>query len=479
MPLRFEGNQVRKNKLVSDIPRPGEPIEPESQRRYFKDLVTPTDQVLKKTISDLLDNVVITDSNVTRREDQLDQLCNLLLLKLESDKEARSNEDEPVFFRNLESPRKTASSLRERYTEFVELYPGVFFTDQDRVLRFSDSTLDACVEYLSSLRLIDLGVTAFSMAFQLLRSEALKQGEGQYFTPQPVIEAGVRLMGIKYSDLILDPACGTGGFLVEALLELKRIRPSISDGDLSRWAQTHLFGIDKDAIGVKLTKAVMQIAGDGSAHCMRGDSIRTHTWSGDFPHLLSGEFQNERFSVIITNPPFGQNLKVSATDSRLAGLDLAKKGLNRFVDLEIGLLFLERAFQLLRERGRVGIVLPETYFFSPSYQFVLDWLKPRFKPIAVANVPMEAFQGFCRAKTNFYVFQKVSKEPASGHVTLLNPRTCGIYKDGLTRYKTDPSNGNRTTEVDNELLDHVTGYLDGETPVGLAKVVSARERLTD
>ena len=259
------GRIIRKSKVIADIPRSGEAIRPDNQRRNFRDLTTPTDQVLKKTVSDLLDKVVVSDTNVTRREDQLDQLCNLLLLKLESDREAKSSPDDSVFFRNLESPAKTASAIRERYREFVELYPGVFLTEQDKVLRLSDQTIDACVELLASLRLIDLGVTAFALAFQVLRSEALKQGEGQYFTPQPVIEAGVRLMKIAYSDLILDPACGTGGFLVQAMLELKRKRPRISDSDLSRWAQTHLFGIDKDAIGVKLAKAAMQIAGDGSA----------------------------------------------------------------------------------------------------------------------------------------------------------------------------------------------------------------------
>ena len=468
------GRIIRKRKVIADIPRPGEVIRPKTQRRSFRDLATPTDLVLKKTVSDLLDKVVVSDSNVTRREEQLDQLCNLLLLKLESDREAKSSPDAPVFFRNLESPAKTGAAIRKHYGEFVELYPGVFLTEQDKVLRFSDQTVEACVEQLASLRLIDLGVTTFALAFQVLRSEALKQGEGQYFTPQPVIEAGVRLMKITYTDLILDPACGTGGFLVQAMLDLKRKRPRISDSDLSRWAQTHIFGIDKDAIGVKLTKAAMLIAGDGSAHCVRGDSIRTQTWNVDFPHLQTGEFEDGRFSVIITNPPFGTNLKVSALDSRLEGLQLAKRGKDTFTDLEIGLLFLERAYRLLRDGGRIGIVLPETYFFSVSYQFVLDWLESRFEIVAVANIPMEAFQGFCRAKTNFYVFRKTRKPEKSRSVTLLNPRTCGIYKDGGTRYRTDPATGRRTNDVDNELLDHVRQYLKGDCPPGAAKVSAAQ-----
>ena len=401
-----DGSLTRRNRKIADIPRPGEKITVCRQRITFADLVLPTRSALKKTMEDLLDRIVIGDTNVNHREEQLDQLCNLLLLKLESDKDAKSAPDTPVFFRPLESAGKTARALRDRYDQFVLLYPEVFVTDQDKVIRFTDATIAACVEALHRLRLIDLSIEAISLAFQVLRSEALKQREGQYFTPQAVIEAGVRLMRIKFEDIVLDPACGTGGFLVETMQDLKRSRPAMQPEELSRWAQTHIYGIDKDAIGIKLAKAVMQIVGDGSAHCARGDSIRTHLWQRDFPHLQT-QFQEGRFTAVITNPPFGQNLKVSAADSRVAGLELAKRADGSYQDLEIGLLFLERSYHLLKKGGRVGIVLPETYFFSPAYSFLFEWLKPRLRPVVVANVPMEAFQGFCRAKTNFYVFEKI------------------------------------------------------------------------
>src|SRR5208337_888200 len=192
-------------------------------------------------------------------------------------------------------------------------------------------------------------------------------------------------------------------------VDMQRRNPSMTPEELSRWAPTHIFGIDKDAIGVKLAKAIMQIVGDGSAHCVRGDAIRTHNWTRDFPHLNDGKFRNNRFTVIITNPPFGMNLKVSAEDARLAGLNLARVSNNTYADLEIGLLFLQRAHQWLKLGGRVGIVLPETYFFSSNYDFLFRWIKPRFEPIVVANVPMDAFQGFCRAKTNFCVFKKIGE----------------------------------------------------------------------
>jgi type I restriction enzyme M protein len=289
-----------KRQKLGELPRPGEAIKPEVQRLTFNDLIAPSEKILRTTMEDLLDKIVISDANVTRREEQLDQLCDLLLLKLESDKQGKSEPTDPVFFRPMESIARTASAIRERFADFVDVYPEIFVSDQDRQLRFSNETIAHCVEELAGLKLIDLGVSTISLAFQVLRSEALKQGEGQYFTPQAVITAGVRLMQIKQSDIVLDPACGTGGFLVEALLDLQRTRPSMPAAELSRWAQTHVFGIDKDAIGVKLGKAIMQIAGDGSAHIVRGDAIRIHNWARDFTHLKHPNWKDGRFTVIVT-----------------------------------------------------------------------------------------------------------------------------------------------------------------------------------
>jgi type I restriction enzyme M protein len=404
---KADGRILLKRQKIGDLPTPGEAIKPDVQRLTFNDLIAPTEIILRKTIEDLLDKVVAGDSRVTRREEQLDQLCNLLLLKLESDKQGKSDPTTAVFFRPMESVARTAAAIRQQFEAFVDVYPEVFATEEDKQLRLSNETIAQTVEELAGLKLIDLGVATISLGFQVLRSEALKQGEGQYFTPQAVITAGIRLMKIQFSDIVLDPACGTGGFLVETMLELQRTHPVMPASELSRWAQTHIFGIDKDAIGVKLTKAIMQIAGDGSAHTVRGDSIRTHNWGRDFPHLTHPNWRNGRFTVIVTNPPFGQNLKGSAADNRLAGLDIAQKGTDAYADLEIGLLIVERAYKWLKKGGRLGIVLPETYFFSTNYLFLFTWMKTRFRPIVVANIPMEAFQGFCRAKTNFYVFEKI------------------------------------------------------------------------
>ncbi|MEO9239855.1 MAG: N-6 DNA methylase, partial [Jatrophihabitantaceae bacterium] len=124
-----------------------------------------------------------------------------------------------------------------------------------------------------------------------------------------------------------------------------------------------------------------------------------------YPHLVA-PLTAGSFTVVLTNPPFGQGLKVSAIDSRRNRYTIARRSNGQYRALEIGLIFLERAYQLLMSGGRLGIILPETYFFSSTYSWLPDWLENRFILRGVINIPMEAFQGFCRAKTNLYIFEK-------------------------------------------------------------------------
>ena len=455
-----KGLSYPKKSTVSSLPSFGSAIAPNATELRFKDLLVPSKDTLYRVFSEILDVIVEQDGNVTRREDQIDQLCNLILLKLDSDKQGKIDVEKEVYFHQFATEKGTAKYIKEKFSAFIDVYPDIFVSNSDKEIRFDDSTIHEVVDKISKFNFIDIGADTVSIAFQTLRSAALKQEEGQYFTPAQVIQASLKLMDLSLNDIIIDPACGTGGFLVQCLVELKDRFPN-EEKEISRWAQLHLFGIDKDAIGIKLTKAIMQILGDGSAHCVRGDSVLTHTWDTKYPHLLSNNFKNGRFTKIFTNPPFGTSLKIKYSDAKKASLsiiDYVRQG----QEIELGLAMFNRCCDLLKAGGQMCIVLPETYFFSPSYKYVREWAKSRLKPICVANVPMDAFQGFCRAKTNLYVFEKISETGENFDfehdlVTFLNPQTCGIYKNGSDRYVVD-AGGNRTDKIDNELLDAAMEY---------------------
>lgn len=176
-----------------------------------------------------------------------------------------------------------------------------------------------------------------------------------------------------------------------------------------------------------------------------------------------------------TNPPFGKGLVINKSDAKFANLEICKhtktgkKSLEFADKTELGIAFVERSWRLLQNGGRLGIILPETYFFSKSYSWFREWIDEHFILRAALNVHMEAFQGFCRAKTNFYIFEKkgdgpkVSKRPKwykDGYVWISNAPTIGVNKEGHDLFVVN-SNGERDTRIDNKANEDVDALLSG------------------
>ncbi len=414
---------------VEDAPLPGphdDLTQPPEEPPTWNDLRTPSEAELSATLRRLVATTVITDSRSTRREDQMRELLHLILVKVEADAQAALQPDRPHPFRIYGDEgtmvSATASVMRERYRAYFLTQRERVFHDDDRdEVLLTDETIFSVVVALWPWRLLGDSVNILAKAFQVFRTSALKSGEGQFLTPLRVIRPSVKLMEITSEDKIIDPACGTGGFVIEALRQVQENEfPDEADSwRLVKFANDRLYAVDMDPLGTKLTRALMIAARDGSTHVLMGDAVRNYQWKARYPDLYTnlmhrGEI-SPSFTVVITNPPFGEDLKVSAADARAGGYSIAKaaarNGKREYVDLEIGLIYLELAHKLLQMGGRVGIVLPETYFFSFKYRWLPGWLEGRFKLRGMFNIAMEAFEEFCRAKTNFYAFEKVGDGP--------------------------------------------------------------------
>jgi type I restriction-modification system DNA methylase subunit len=394
----------------------------------------PSEAELSAVLRRIVATVVVSDAAVNRREDQLRELLHIVLVKLENDAtfSRSARRDEPLDFRLYGSSndrlQRTAGKIRELFKDYFTRQRTRIFLPHDRdVLLLTDQTIYAVVSELWPYRIFGDKIDMLSKAFQTFRTSALKSGEGQYLTPLRVVRPAVMALEISSSDKVIDPACGTGGFLIEALRQVAaREFPKEEEAwNLIKWANDNLYGIDKDDIGIKLTRAMMVAMRDGSTHVLLGDAVRTNEWPAKYTRLrdeLGGtEGVVEQFTVVVTNPPFGEDLKVRAADCRAAGYSIANhaamSGPGKFVDLEIGLIYLELAHRLLRVGGRIGIILPETYFFSKKYRWLPGWLEGRLKLRGMMNIAMEAFEEFCRAKTNFYIFEKVGYGGASALIT--------------------------------------------------------------
>lgn len=410
------------------LPSPGDDLtQPPDEPPTWNDLKAPAEAELSAVLRRIVATVVAGDSRVNRREEQLRELLHLVLVKLESDAVySRSvNRDKPVDFRiygdSLSKISLTAHQIRELFKDYFSRQRTRIFHPDDRAELFlSDETIYAVVADLWPYRILGDNIEVLSKAFQIFRTSALKSGEGQYLTPLRIIRPAVMALEITSKDKVIDPACGTGGFLIEALRQVaaNEFPEEAEAWNLVKWANDNLYGVDKDDIGIKLTRAEMVAMRDGSTHVLMGDAVRFNLWPTKYSKLADelgskdADHVHESFSVVVTNPPFGEDLKVSASDCRDANYTIslaASRKAGKHADLEIGLVYLELAYRLLREGGRVGIILPETYFFSKKYSWLPGWLEGRFRLRGMLNIPMEAFEEFCRAKTNFYIFEKLKK----------------------------------------------------------------------
>ncbi len=385
----------------------------------------PTEAELSSVLRRIISTVVVSDPHVVRREDQLREILHVMLVKLENDAlfTKSSNRGKPMDFRvygaSNDRVERTASKVRELFRDYFARQEKRIFLPHDRdELLLSDATIYSLVAELWPYRILGDKIDLLSKAFQTFRTSALKSGEGQYLTPLRVVRSAIMALEITSADKVIDPACGTGGFLIEALRQVaaKEFPNEDEEWHLVKWANDNLYGVDKDDIGVKLTRAMMVAMKDGSTHVLLGDAIRSGDWREKYPRIneeigtKTGSSTLGQFTVVVTNPPFGEDLKVKASDCKASGYTISQYASmkpGKHVDLEIGLVFLEQALRLLRVGGRIGIILPETYFFSYKYRWLPGWMEGRLALRGMMNIPMEAFEEFCRAKTNFYIFEKI------------------------------------------------------------------------
>lgn len=421
------------------------------------------------------DRLASLDRNVNRDEEILPDISLLLLLKIRDEQDHRFTPTKPVIFQIDDTSTKTANRIKNLLDIEVRKN-STLFGAEGREVRFQidDDSIYYIVENLQNFRLLNNDSDAVAQAFQVIRGKAYRGEEGQYFTPPSVVRIAVAAVNPGPEDRVIDPACGSGSFLATALGNVVDCLSEHYKSDqnaitLARrdWSTTHLFAIDKDAVSVRLSKAYLSMLGDGSTHVFKFDSIRTSRWSS----ALKAMIQDGTFTVVVTNPPFGTKLKVPGSVGREEGFELSKvwkrnrktcrwEPTGDYEERDLGLLFLERSIRMLAPGGRLPIVLPDTYLFSDSYAWLVQWLS-QFKITHSLNVPIEAFEPHCRAKTSILVLEKSA--PPNGHQIIGS--VCATYgedKHGRLRYHI--VNGTATEELDDEMREAAALLRDANAP---------------
>lgn len=324
-------------------------------------------------------------------EDEFEEIFKLLVAKLLSEiqPELRSN------FRVLATPKKTSRAINGLLEEAEMRWTGILNSHPKSNL--TEEHLTICVEVLQNQSLLETNLEILDAAFEYLVSQTAKGSKGQYFTPRHVIDCCVRMINPLPHEKVLDPACGSSGFLIHTLNYVRNQNPSL---DISQYCEDNLWGCDFDNRALRVAKALMLIVGNSHANLFRVNSLlSTNHISELFDFLPSREatpkctieavvqakFPNfSGFDVILTNPPFAGEVREQEV---LSLYDLAD-GKKR---VERDILFLERCVRLLRPGGRLAVILPHNKFSSPMYAYARDWLIRNLRVVAMLGLGRNTF----------------------------------------------------------------------------------------
>jgi len=334
-----------------------------------------------------------------------------------------SQNDLPEFRSALsDTPRKVANRIAKLFERVKKQYDDVF--DTADLLKLDEDSINYIVGELQNFLLTGASRDAVGEAFEVFIGPAVRGEEGQFFTPRNVVNLIIDLVDPQPGEVILDPACGSGGFLVVALEHLwseieqqgkeKGWNPVQIDRQKRDTAVRAIRGIDKDAFLSKVTKSYMAVIGDGRSGIFCEDALsEPKEWQA----LTHSQIALGQFDCVITNPPFGSKIPVRGT-SKLKQFALAQgwkyqkkadawetTGKQRS-EASPQILYIERCWQLLKPYGRMGMILPESIFGMPVYGYVVDWILNNMKVVAFISLPEDLFQPYTHAKTCVLIAQK-------------------------------------------------------------------------
>lgn len=418
------------NDTLPDLPPADKTIDDllEEKKTLFE-YTTP--KVDLKAIVETMEELVLANAGV----DVFSEVFKLIYAKLYDEAEARLNRpDNEIYFRKYKEQAKTYSAINNLFKSAIKKWPGTFYEQEN--INLSPEHLSIVVGELEKARLFGSDLSIIDEAFEYLIPEVAKGKKGQYFTPRHVISMAVKMLNPKSDEYIIDPASGSGGFLIGAMSWVKEKYLGGLDERMREYAKENLWGIDfADEIS-KVSRALMLIAGDGRSHLFKLNSLDPREWQGEEEALLDArsklksrllKFDNPEeteenkktfhyfdFDVLLTNPPFAGEIKDSGI---LRQYFFGKKNGKIVNKIERHILFIERALDLIHPGGRLAIVLPQGVLNNTNMQYVRQFLFDKARILAVVGLHVNTFKPHTGTKTSVLFLQKWNEKDLSSEAS--------------------------------------------------------------
>lgn len=381
---------------------------------------------------------VIDQSDLTRRFKQahealwaggqlnpseaFDELDKLIFCKIWDERKPRKM-GEPYDFQVITVSKDTEKDERKRrlmendqlYRRIAALYEEGRNRDREVFrdnIRLTPEKIRTVVSYLESVNLSETDLDSKGRAFETFMGSFFRGNFGQYFTPREIVRFIVDILPITHDSKVLDTSCGSGGFLLYAL---NKVRNEATDfypnykkdtKQYAKWfpywhdfAEKNLYGIEINEQISRAAKMNMIIHDDGHTNVITSDGLVSDTTIKE--RTGNKGFEYGTFDFIITNPPFGSNIR-QTEQAYMKTYQLGKKendwlavkpqsGDDARDGQQSEVLFLEQDYKFLKEGGMLAIVLPDGILTNSSMQYVRTQLEDWFRIVAVVSMPQTAF----------------------------------------------------------------------------------------
>ncbi|MGI5070685.1 N-6 DNA methylase [Treponema pectinovorum] len=422
--------------------------------------------------------------NIIRNNDKLspeaafDEISKILFMKI---REERKNQGVKVFTKKEYTdgkklyeenirPNLTGEDKNLEYMQFLFRSTKDEFKDDklfelNEVIKIRENSFEQILEKLENYNLSDTQDDVKGIAFEQFLGTTFRGELGQFFTPRTIVDFMVEILDPKEGEVVCDPTCGSGGFLIKAFEYMREkiendikaikdvLRQQLESKDFEKLSEERqleilkhidamqakinieldtkqqgdpnknipesrmyklshncIYGTDANPRMARTSKMNMIMHGDGHGGVHHHDGLLN----------VNGIFE-ERFDVILTNPPFGarvgKSLKITEadkfTDEKLINIytkrygekyTQALKQVNNHIGTSLldlyetgefsGLtevLFMERCLRLLKKGGRMGMVLPEGVLNTSNLAKVREWFEGRAKLILICSIPQDVF----------------------------------------------------------------------------------------
>ncbi len=271
------------------------------------------------------------------------------------------NEFLKIFYCKILQEQGYKGELNELFTLLKSRLNGLI--EQDEKINLKKETVDFIQKELKDINFSAISSDVKGHILQKILDRSYRESRGQFFTPAPVVDFMVKMINPQAQEIGADPACGTGGFMFEAL-KYCGTNPN----------NVHFYDISKNLIKLVAMRIMFEFGTDYANFGVKNS--------------INEEF-SKKFDYIITNPPFGSSGKIS--DSEILSEYELCKGL-KSQSLEI--LFVEKIINMLKTGGRAAILLPKGIFEVPSLEYFRKFLTDNVRIDAVVSLPDKTFSPY-------------------------------------------------------------------------------------